>query len=77
MSRFPVGKTKMASRLVEWRVDDRIFDNDLTHALSSRAERADVETIRPDLFTVNCSLIAIIVISKEMIRILNKSLWFQ
>ena len=39
------------ARLVERRVDDRIFVDDLTHALSCRAERADVEAIRPDLFT--------------------------
>jgi hypothetical protein len=41
----------MAARLVEWRVDDRIFDDDLTHMLSCRAERADAQAIRPDLFT--------------------------
>jgi hypothetical protein len=44
-------KPEMAGRLVEWRVDDRIFDDDLTHTLSCRAERADVVAIRPDLFT--------------------------
>jgi hypothetical protein len=41
---------KMAGRLVERRVDDRIFDDDLTHTLSCRAERADSHPIRPDLF---------------------------
>ena len=40
----------MAGRFVEWRVDDRIFDDDLTHTLSRRAER-DAQAIRPDLFT--------------------------
>jgi hypothetical protein len=46
-----VVKPEMAGRLVEWRVDDRIFDDDLTHALSCRAERADAQAMRPDLFT--------------------------
>jgi hypothetical protein len=45
-----VVKPEMAARLVEWRVDDRIFD-DLTHTLCCRAERADAQAIRPDLFT--------------------------
>jgi hypothetical protein len=42
---------EMASRFLERRVDDRIFDDDLTHTLSCRAERADAKPIRPDLFT--------------------------
>jgi hypothetical protein len=46
-----VGKPKMPVRLVERRVDDRIFDDDLTHMLSRRAGRADAQAIRPDLFT--------------------------
>jgi hypothetical protein len=51
-----VVEPEMASRLVEWRVDDRIFDDDLTHMLSCRAERADAEAIRPDLFTGKTAL---------------------
>jgi hypothetical protein len=44
---------EMLGRLVERRVDDRIFDDDLTHTLSCRAERADAQAIRSDLFTSN------------------------
>jgi hypothetical protein len=44
-------KPEMAGRLVEWRVDDRIFDDDLTHMLSCRGERADAQVIRADSFT--------------------------
>jgi hypothetical protein len=47
----PSVKRETAGRLVEWRVDDRIFDDDLTHALSCRADRLDAKAIRLDVFT--------------------------
>jgi hypothetical protein len=46
-----VVKLEVPGRLVERRVDDRIFDDDLAHVLSCHAERADAQAIRPDLFT--------------------------
>ena len=46
-----VGEPEMAGRLVERRVDDRVFDDDLTHTLSCHADRADAQAIGPDLFT--------------------------
>jgi hypothetical protein len=45
------GKPEMTSRLVEWRVDDRILDDDLTHTLSCHVERMDAQAGRPEVFT--------------------------
>jgi hypothetical protein len=46
----------MAGGLVEWRVDDRIFDDDLTHNLSCRADRAVAQALRPELFDSNLGI---------------------
>jgi hypothetical protein len=64
----PVIEPEMAGRLAERRVDGRISDDELTHTLSSRGERADAQAIRPDVFTVSCFVIAMFGISKEMIQ---------
>ena len=46
-----VVKPEMAGRLVEWRVDNWILDDNLTHTLSCHVERMDAQALRPEVFT--------------------------